>query len=93
MIIDSVAYKRFRTLVYLLAALVRAWSTSKSGEDLHILAVIKSQLERLLCFSTHKAQNTPVSDSAHVKLIVLRQFHFILSDTEKHDYVDDVKHE
>jgi hypothetical protein len=33
MIIDSVACKRFSTLVYLLTALVRVWSTSKSGED------------------------------------------------------------
>jgi hypothetical protein len=38
MIIDSVAYKRFSTLVYLLTALVRVWSTSKSGED-YTLAV------------------------------------------------------
>jgi hypothetical protein len=69
---------------------VRAWSTSKLGEDLHTLAVIKSQLER---FSTHKPQNTPVSGSAHVKLIVRGQFHFVLSDTEKHVFVDDVKDE
>jgi hypothetical protein len=81
MIIDSVAYKRFSTLVYLLTALVRVWSTSKS--IIHTLAALGA----LTMLSTHKAQNTLVSDSTHAEPIVRGQFHFILSDTEKHDYV------
>jgi hypothetical protein len=63
MIIDSVACKRFSTLVYLLTALVRLQSQEKI-----------TQLERLLCFSTHKAQNILVSDSAHVERIVWDNF-------------------
>jgi hypothetical protein len=55
--------------------------------------VIKSQLERLPGFSNHKAQNTFVPDSAHVELILRRQFHFLFSNTEKHVTFDDVKHE